>query len=34
MKTKLGQTAYKARDVVGLDFDDKGNAILFVHKRG
>lgn len=34
MKHKLGQTAYKARDVVGIDFDDKGNAILFVHKRG
>lgn len=34
MTTKLGQSAYKARDVVGIDFDSKGNAILFVHKRG
>lgn len=34
MRTKLGMTAYKARDVVGIDFDEKGNAILFVHKRG
>jgi hypothetical protein len=34
IKTKLGQTAYKARDVVGIDFDEKGNATLFVHKRG
>ncbi|HEY9010267.1 MAG TPA: hypothetical protein VIN06_04570 [Devosia sp.] len=34
MKSKLGQTAYKARDVVGIDFDGNGNAILFVHKRG
>jgi hypothetical protein len=34
MRTKLGMTAYKARDVVGIDFDEKGNATLFVHKRG
>jgi len=34
IKSKLGESAYKARDVVGIDFDTKGNAILFVHKRG
>lgn len=33
IKAKLGQTAYKARDVVGIDFDDQGNATLFVHKK-
>ena len=33
MTAKLGQTQYKARDVVGIDFDAKGNAILFVHKK-
>lgn len=33
IKSKLGQSAYKPRDVVGIDFDDKGNAILFVHKK-
>jgi len=33
MTAKLGQTQYKAKDVVGIDFDAKGNAILFVHKK-
>lgn len=33
IKNKLGQSAYKARDVVGIDFDADGNAILLVHKR-
>ncbi len=33
MTGKLGQTQYKARDVVGIEFDANGNAILFVHKK-
>ena len=33
MTAKLGQTQYKAKDVVGINFDEKGNAILFVHKK-
>ena len=33
IKDKLGQSAYKPRDVVGIDFDADGNAILLVHKR-
>lgn len=34
IRGKLSQTAYKAKDVVGIDFDAEGNAILFVHRRG
>jgi len=34
IRGKLSQTAYKAKDVVGIDFDAQGNAILFVHHRG
>lgn len=34
IRGKLSQTAYKAKDVVGIDFDADGNAILFVHRRG
>ena len=33
IKSKLGESQYKARDVVGIDFDATGNATLLVHKR-
>jgi hypothetical protein len=31
---KLKATRYKPHDVVGIEFDAKGNALLYVHKRG
>jgi hypothetical protein len=33
IRSKLAQTAYKPRDVVGIDFDAKGNAVLLVHRN-
>lgn len=33
IRGKLGQTAYKTRDVVGIDFDANGNAVLLVHRH-